>query len=274
MSTPRGTVARRVTLIRPPTGPGVSAVLKGVNARARRSASSLGRVGSTRGTSGIEALPTLRAEPRDGIVMTRNRLLVVTLLAAAAVSAGVLSAALAVASRNRLLEAVQSRLGGGGLGLLSPLGLWEARLGPAKTIPQEDGGNTYFYWPEHGIAVFAHPHYHGQYARQPREEWRVTSIAIPLEIHLHPHVPPVAETVQVHFERLLDLDIDGRPLRGMGRAEIASHYWAQQDEYGGSCVLTAFPIRALSATLTRLFFRDGQIQEIEIRENRLFAWYD
>ena len=80
---------------------------------------------------------------------------------------------------------------------------WRSKLGEPQTVEQLDKGNTFFYWPEHGVAVFCHPLFHQQYAYRKPDEWLITSILIPLTNRIHPQLPPVAPHTRVTFMRTL-----------------------------------------------------------------------
>ena len=79
-----------------------------------------------------------------------------------------------------ILKALNSKYYAQDLTLLTEIEQWERIFGNPKTLEQRDGGNTFFYWPEQGIAVFTHPLFEGQYRRKERKDWKVTSIIIPL----------------------------------------------------------------------------------------------
>ena len=102
------------------------------------------------------------------------------------------------------LEAeVTNRLGGTQFTVGSSLRLWTNSLERAWTVRQEDGGNTFFYWPGRGIGVFCHPLYRSQYNSKNQSDWTVTSVFIPLQTNLHPRIPPVKPETRVAFTKLL-----------------------------------------------------------------------
>jgi hypothetical protein len=120
---------------------------------------------------------------------------------------GILGLCLAACSRHSSLSPFESeitrRLGNEQCVIGSPLQVWTNALGQPSTVTQSDGGNTFFYWQDRGIAVFCHPLYQGQYDRRKRPDWIVTSIFVPLQTNLHPRIPPVHYDTRITFTRLL-----------------------------------------------------------------------
>jgi hypothetical protein len=98
---------------------------------------------------------------------------------------------------------VTTRLGTSEINLGDTLGKWTNALGTPKTIDQEDGGHTFFYWPDKGIGVFCHPLYKGQYESKPEHAWKVTSIFIPLHTNIHPRIPPTKPDARISFAKVL-----------------------------------------------------------------------
>lgn len=100
-------------------------------------------------------------------------------------------------SLNALGAEVTNRLGSTQLVLGSTLGMWTNSPGSPSVVSQEDGANTFFYWPSRGVGVFCHPLYRGQSERV------VTSIFVPLKTNLHPRIPPVKPDARISFTKLL-----------------------------------------------------------------------
>jgi hypothetical protein len=98
---------------------------------------------------------------------------------------------------------VTNRLGSTELVLGSCLGEWMKHLGHPAIIEQKDEGNTFFYWPDRGIAVFCHPLFRKQYEHKKREDWVVTTILVPLTNTVHPRLPPVENNARIRFSKLL-----------------------------------------------------------------------
>lgn len=100
-------------------------------------------------------------------------------------------------------QAVANRAGQPALALGTDLMVWKQAFGDPQTVTQKDGGNTFFFWPEHGIAVFCHPLFRSQFKYVPQDRWTVTSILLPLQTNISPHIPPVDPAVRINFSRLL-----------------------------------------------------------------------
>jgi hypothetical protein len=106
-------------------------------------------------------------------------------------------------SLNAVEAEVTNRLGATQLVLGSRLGEWTNQLGNPAVIEQKDKGNTFFYWPDRGVAVFCHPLFHKQYEHKNREDWAVTAILVPLTNVVHPRIPPVERDARIAFSKLL-----------------------------------------------------------------------
>lgn len=78
-----------------------------------------------------------------------------------------------------------------------------AQLGDPSTVSQADGGNTFFYWPSHGLGVFCHPLFKGQYRHKHRNDWIITSVWVPLKNDLQQRVVKQEDEQPIHFERVL-----------------------------------------------------------------------
>lgn len=138
------------------------------------------------------------------------------LLAGAGAIALCVSACSNHSSLTALEAEVTKRLGSTQLVLGSTFGIWTNSLGSPSVVSQEDGGNTFFYWPSRGVGVFCHPLYRGQYERGKQSEWVVTSIFIPLKTDLHPRIPPVKSDTRISFTKLL-----------FDRGEVVQKGWAK-----------------------------------------------
>lgn len=171
------------------------------------------------------------------------------------------------------LHAMGVRESRNGLGLLTRLEEWETHFGPAETVEQADGGETFFFWPEHGISVFTHPHYEGQARNRSRGDLRVTSIIVPIQRTLHPQVPPVREGILVEYEKLLDLEIQGRSLLDW-TAEDSVAGGARGGTGGEFLELQPGLCQILSGIRVRVYLAEDRPSELEIREARVFSWYD
>lgn len=150
-----------------------------------------------------------------------------------------------------------------GMGIYEDLGRWEAVLGVPETVPQADGGTTFFYWPERGIAVFTHPQYESQFQHEDREERKVTSVILPLRRSFHPSFLPLDDHVEVQFTELLDLQHVLPDLSSTHR-EAKSAETAQVD-------LVSSPLRK---TIERLHLVDGEPIAIEVRDTWWLSHYD
>lgn len=150
-----------------------------------------------------------------------------------------------------------------GMGIYEDLSQWEAVLGEPQTVPQADGGTTFFYWPQRGIAVFTHPLYEGQFDGKEKEEWKVTSVILPLRKSFHPSFLPVEDEVVVRFDQLMDLrrsPPDVAPSRQPTREGDADYV-----------DLVSSPMRK---TVERLHVLDGEPIAIEIRDTWWLSRYD
>lgn len=159
----------------------------------------------------------------------------------------------------RVLEAYP----GLGTGIYEELGRWEEVLGAPSTVPQADEAETFFYWPEHGLGVFTHPLYEGQFRRRQRPERTVTSVIVPVRKSFHPEFLPVSEGVTVHFYQLLNLDRSVPSSRARSR-QPRQHRPSHVD-------LVSSPLRK---TVERLHLRDGEPVAVEIRDVWWLSHYD
>jgi len=104
---------------------------------------------------------------------------------------------------NQLEFLVVSQLGSSDLLPGSEFQEWTSALGTPSTVPQRDSANTFFYWPEKGVAVFCHPLYLGQFKSRNRQNWTVTSILIPVRRIVRPSIPPVDSLQLIEFSHLI-----------------------------------------------------------------------
>lgn len=148
-------------------------------------------------------------------------------------------------------------------GIYQDLGTWEELLGPPKTVQQKDGGTTLFYWPEEGIAVFAHPLYEGQYRSKPARKRKVTSVIIPLRKSIRPGLLPIGEDIWLQFDRLLDLGDYASRLADLA-PQVAAPGPAFVDLVSG-------PLRK---TTERVHFRGTEPTILEIRDTWWLSHYD
>jgi hypothetical protein len=112
------------------------------------------------------------------------------------------------------------------LGPGSALRAWTNALGSPATVPQRDEGTTFFYWPQHGIAVFCHPHFMGQYRQRMPSDWVVTSVFIPVRLSVKPTLPPTDDARLIVFSKLL---IDDAQIAGLDHTGPIRKYY---DESG------------------------------------------
>ena len=142
---------------------------------------------------------------------------VTPLLLAAAATIGLCVSACSKHSSLKGLEAeLTNRLGSTQFVLGSTFANWTNTLGSPSVVSQEDGGHTFFYWPNRGVGGFCHPLYRGQYERRKQPDWVVTCIFIPLQTNLHPRIPPVKADARIGFTKLL-----------FGREEVVQKGWAK-----------------------------------------------
>jgi hypothetical protein len=166
-------------------------------------------------------------------------------------------------TRTPALELVLDRYPDLGSGIYEKLSRWEEVLGEPETVPQADGGTTFFYWPERGIAVFTHPLYEGQYRGKEQEERTVTSVILPLRKSFRPGFLPVEDEVVVRFDQLLDTRRflpDSTPSRPPTRSGDTAYV-----------DLISSPFRK---TVERLHLVDGEPIAIEIRDTWWLSRYD
>jgi hypothetical protein len=178
-----------------------------------------------------------------------------------ALTAGLLCTA--CESRTPALDVAMEAYPALGIGIYEDLSRWEAVLGKPETVPQKDGGTTFFYWPDRGIAVFTHPLYERQAEHKDRGERTVTSVILPLRKSFHPSFLPVEDEVVVRFDQLMDLrrsPPDVAPSRQPTREGDADYV-----------DLVSSPMRK---TVERLHVLDGEPIAIEIRDTWWLSRYD
>lgn len=177
---------------------------------------------------------------------------------------------------NELLLQIEGQRGGESAPLfLGPLSTWGRTFGVPATIPQADGGTTFFYWPDSGIGAFAHPLYEAQHRRREQPDYTITSVVVPLRKTVRPIVAPAGETRFISFTRLMLLDVGGRPAGSLTASDWAG-FGAEIVPPPGS---RAGKRRARAAigpsVLLQVHLSEGGEPELlEIRENSLFSRYD
>lgn len=174
--------------------------------------------------------------------------------------------------RNPILDGFDSKYHKKGLKMLSEIQLWEKNFGSPKTIDQSDGGNTFFYWPEQGIAAFTHPLYEGQYRRKERKDWKVTSIIIPLTKTIRSDFLSLNSGELIYFENLSDIKVNGYFLTTYDLPKLKRLYLFSFITKDGYIELANIPF--LSPILIRVYLENNEPVKIEIRENNIFLWYD
>lgn len=155
-------------------------------------------------------------------------------------------------------------------GVYVELGVWVDALGEPSTVAQLDGGETYFYWPRHGVAAFTHPLFEGQYARKARNERLVTSVILPLRSQYRPAVVAVSPETRAIFDRPTSVLFRRRPLPEWGAEELSRALLPRpRAESRGR-------LGRLTSKIEILLHRDptGEPTEIEIRDVWLFSHYD
>lgn len=179
--------------------------------------------------------------------------------------------------RHEVLRAVHVFVGRQGLSVLSTLGHWEEAFGPSQVIQQADGGHTFFYWPYHGIAVFTHPLYRGQFERAPGRprEWKVTSIIIPVKKHVRPHVPPVKGDTRVAFKHLATITLRGKPIHEVTISDLRQLYLFSREITPGTILLSNIPILGeIAYPNVRVYMTTDGIDEIEVSHTDWLLEYD
>lgn len=173
--------------------------------------------------------------------------------------------------RNPILEGFYSKYHKKGLKMLSEIQMWEKTFGSPKTLEQRDGGNTFFYWPEQGIAVFTHPLFEGQYRRKERKDWKVTSIIIPLTKNIKSNFLSLNRDQLIYFQNINGIKIYDRFLATYDLISLKRLYLFSFNN-NGFIELTNIPF--LSPIQIRLYLEKDKPVMIEIRENNVFSWYD
>jgi hypothetical protein len=174
--------------------------------------------------------------------------------------------------RNPILEGFYSKYHENGLKMLSEIQMWEKNFGNPKTLEQRDGGNTFFYWSEQGVAVFTHPLYEGQYRRKERKDWKVTSIIIPLTKTIRSDFLSLNSGQLIYFENLSDIKVNGFFLSTYDLPKLKRLYLFSFKTKDGYIELVNIPF--LSPILIRIYLENNKPAKIEIRENNIFSWYD
>lgn len=172
---------------------------------------------------------------------------------------------------NPILEGFYSKYCENGLKILSEIYIWEKNFGNPKTLEQRDGGNTFFYWPEQGIAVFTHPLFEGQYRRKERKDWKVTSIIIPLTKTIKSNFLSLNRDQLIYFQNINDIKINDRFLTTYDLISLKRLYLFSFNN-NGFIELTNIPF--LSPIQIRVYLEKDKPVMIEIRENNVFSWYD
>jgi hypothetical protein len=181
---------------------------------------------------------------------------------------GVAACVAIVCSHTRSLEnAIADAIGSPELVLDSPIAKWEERLGPPVTT--EDG--FFFYWPQHGVAVYTFPVYAGQ-DTSPEERRHVTSILIPLTKRLsQPYSLPQEYTCDMQFEELLDIRLGRNQLDAQSARVIRKYYLWQVDadlpraKTSEKCVGLANIPHPLFARCILEFGDEDELVSLEIR---------
>lgn len=116
-------------------------------------------------------------------------------------------AALTGCKRSSINEAVAAevsrRLGHPELRVGVTVSNWISALGDPHIVPEEFDIRSFYYWPDSGVAVFAHPNYLGQFRHLAPEAWEVTSIYIPVRSNCSILVPTHGEQSVLSFRKLL-----------------------------------------------------------------------
>ena len=158
--------------------------------------------------------------------------------------------------------------------MLSEIQIWEKNFGSPKTIDQRDGGNTFLYWAEQGIAVFAHPLYEGQYRRKNPKHWKVTSIIIPLKKTISSDFLSLNSGQLIHFENFSDIKVNGYFLTTYDLPKLKRLYLFSFKNENKNDFIELANIPFLSPIQIRVYLENNEPAIIEIRENNFFSWYD
>lgn len=161
-----------------------------------------------------------------------------------------------------------------GPGLYAPLSTWSETLGSPEWVDQLDGGHTYFYWPQHGIAVFTHPQFSGQYSRRDESARIVTSVIFPLRNEITPAVPPMDRGKVVRFEHLVPLRLGGKLISQLTMEDLRSVGIAPASSSKQGTGQIA-PISILERASMLLHTSEaGEPAELEIRDTWWLSHYD
>jgi len=177
-----------------------------------------------------------------------------------------------VLSRTRSFEQrIAEAIGSPHLVLGSRIARWKEVLGPP--VSTEDG--YFFYWPQHGVAVYTSAIYGGQHMA-PEDEREVTSILIPFAKQLSsPYSLRPEHTCDMQFEKLLRIEIGNTSLDSDSAKVIRGRYlWRVEPDFprareSGRCVGLANIPHPLFA---RCFLEFGERDELISFEIRLCDW--
>lgn len=187
----------------------------------------------------------------------------------------VMATALWMYVSNPLLSAMERQLAPLNLGLYSSLGEWEAHFGPAVSIEQADGINSFFYWPDHGLAVFCHPLFETQHRRQSLRELQVTSILIPLRHQFEFSWLIAKPGTHLVFQTLRKFPVGGRDITEFTEAELRKMYLFRFQVWENEVTLSNSPFPSFARSETVLHFSKGDLVLIEMSgTDLLFRHYD
>jgi hypothetical protein len=170
---------------------------------------------------------------------------------------------------NPLLKAVTHELGSQELTLISPLANWIRFLGAPSEVALKGGQKPFcFYWPEHGVAVVAHPHYQAQYRRRPFSEWKVTAIIVPVKAK----VRLLSDSDIVEFSKLLPIKINGR---GIQRLEDIKRIFFTHKAIDEMRVEVGNKLNPLMYSQNVVYLNNNsEVETVRISRVNIFEWYD
>ena len=131
------------------------------------------------------------------------------LLLGAIVLSAVLGCSSSTDPYSPLIDALNDTLPDHRLRLLEPVSAWIACLGEPHRAVGADNYPTLLWWPEKGIGIAASPYFEGQRFRRKFEEWKVTSILVPLSPSIS--IPDLVR--EASFSTTLDLKVLGKKLQ-------------------------------------------------------------
>ncbi len=131
-----------------------------------------------------------------------NRFLIIVIIVCST-SAVVLTGCKRRSINDAVAAEVSRRLGHPELRVGVAVSNWVSALGDPRVVPEEYGIKAFYYWPDSGVAVFAHPNYLGQFHHLAPEAWEVTSIYIPVRSNCSILIPTRGKQSALYFHKML-----------------------------------------------------------------------